>query len=254
MKLGTTSEDTGGAGDTIKPYISRGELQLIMCTTNDEYTKYVASDKAFARRFHQIMIHEPTDVDLHTILEGMLPVETEFFKKDIQNQLIDEVITLSKKYSLDLANPAKAINMLELACAYSKVFEEKKQTVDLADVMQSVKLKYGIYISNDKMSDTKTALFKHLLGQDKALNQICRDLKTVDSGLYDPEKPMYSMLFAGPTGTGKTESAKIIAKHFFGSEKNLIKVNMSEFSTESDVTKLTGSSAGYVGKLHCSLM
>lgn len=201
LKLGTTSEDqSGGAGDTIKPYISRGELQLIMCTTNDEYTKDVASDKAFARRFHQIMVHEPDDKDLHEILEGVLPVETEFFKKSIQEQLIDEVIVLSKKYSLDLANPAKAINMLELACAYSKVFEEKKQIVDLNDVRQSVKLKYGIYISNDKMADTRKALFTELLGQDKALDQVCRDLKTVDSGLYDPEKPMFSRLLAGPTG------------------------------------------------------
>lgn len=200
IKLGSGQDDAGGAGDIIKPYITRGELQMIMCTTNEEYTKYILPDKAFSRRFTQVLVQEPTDEDLREILKGMLPVETEYFKKSLQLELIDEIIDLTKKYSLDLANPAKAINMLELACAYSRVFEEKKETVDLHDVIESVKLRYAIYISDEKMKDTKESLFKKLLGQDKALNQVCRDLTVVDKGLYDPEKPMFSMLFAGPTG------------------------------------------------------
>ena len=200
IKLGQGQDDAGGAGDIIKPYITRGELQMIMCTTNEEYTKYILPDKAFARRFTQVLIQEPSEGDLKEILKGILPVENEYFKKELQLELLDEIVELSKKYSLDLSNPAKAINMLELACAYSRVFEEKKQVVDIHDVVESVKLRYAIYISDDKLTETKKALFDKLLGQDKALNQICRDLKIVDKGLYDPEKPMFSMLFAGPTG------------------------------------------------------
>lgn len=247
ITLGSNSEDSGGAGDIIKPYITRGELQMIMCTTNEEYTKYILPDKAFSRRFTQVLVQEPSESDLKEILKGILPVENEYFKKSLQLELVDEIVDLSKKYSLDLSNPAKAINMLELACAYSRVFEEKKQEVDIHDVVESVKLRYAIYISDDKLIETRKALFDKLLGQDKALEKVCRNLKIVDSGLYDPEKPMFSMLFAGPTGTGKTETAKIIAKNYFGSENNLIKINMGEYSTEADVTKLSGSSAGYVG-------
>lgn len=238
---------SGGASDILKPFITRGELQLIMCTTSEEYTKYIAADKAFARRFHQILINEPNEDELREILKGILPVETKFFNKEIQESLLEHVIDLAKKYTLDLANPAKAINMLELACAYSKVFEEKKQMVDVDDVIRSVRLKYNIHISDDKYEDTRRELFSRLLGQDAALNQICRNIKTVEEGLYDPEKPKYSMLFSGPSGTGKTEAAKVIAEKYFGSKDNLIKINMGEYSSEIDVTKLTGSSAGYVG-------
>lgn len=248
LKLGNGSEDSGGgAGDIIKPYVSRGDLQLIMATTNEEYNKYIAPDKAFARRFSNVLVQEPTTEELKTILNHLLPEESKYFKKEIQEELVDEILELSKKYSLELANPAKAINMLELACAYSKVFEEEKKEVNLQDVINSVKLKYSIYISEQKLNDTVKEMKAQILGQDKTIDQITRNLTMVDKGLYDPQKPLMSMLFVGPSGVGKTETAKIIAKNYFGSENNLIKINMSEYSNEVDVTKLTGASSGYVG-------
>ena len=200
LGAGQGSEDAGGCGQLIKPYISRGEIQLIGATTNEEYTKYVLKDKAFARRFHEVKIEEPNKEALRKILEGILPTETEFFKREIQTELVDRVLDLSAKYSLDLANPAKAINMLELACAYSKIFEEKKQIVDLDSVIKSVKLKYNIYISNNKLTDTDKELHKVLLGQDKALSQVLRNLKIIDRGIVDKTKPLMSMLLCGPTG------------------------------------------------------
>lgn len=248
LKLGNGSEDSGGgAGDIIKPYVSRGDLQLIMATTNEEYNKYIAPDKAFARRFSNVLVQEPTTEELKTILNHLLPEESKYFKKEIQEELVDEILELSKKYSLELANPAKAINMLELACAYSKVFEEEKKEVNLQDVINSVKLKYSIYISEQKLNDTVREMKAQILGQEKTIDQITRNLTMVDKGLYDPQKPLMSMLFVGPSGVGKTETAKIIAKNYFGSENNLIKINMSEYSNEVDVTKLTGASSGYVG-------
>lgn len=248
LKLGNGSEDSGGgAGDIIKPYVSRGDLQLIMATTNEEYNKYIAPDKAFARRFSNVLVQEPTTEELKTILTHLLPEESKYFKKEIQEELVDEILELSKKYSLELANPAKAINMLELACAYSKVFEEEKKEVNLQDVINSVKLKYSIYISEQKLNDTVREMKAQILGQEKTIDQITRNLTMVDKGLYDPQKPLMSMLFVGPSGVGKTETAKIIAKNYFGSENNLIKINMSEYSNEVDVTKLTGASSGYVG-------
>ena len=248
LKLGNGSEDSGGgAGDIIKPYVSRGDLQLIMATTNEEYNKYIAPDKAFARRFSNVLVQEPTTDELKTILNHLLPEESKYFKKEIQEELVDEILELSKKYSLELANPAKAINMLELACAYSKVFEEEKKEVNLQDVINSVKLKYSIYISEQKLNDTVREMKAQILGQEKTIDQITRNLTMVDKGLYDPQKPLMSMLFVGPSGVGKTETAKIIAKNYFGSENNLIKINMSEYSNEVDVTKLTGASSGYVG-------
>lgn len=227
--------------------MTKGQIQVIGCTTAEEYTKYILPDKAFASRFHEVKINEPTKEATKKILEGILPVETEYFKKDIQNELLDKVIELSDKYALDQANPRKAINMLELACAYCRVFEEKRQKVDVEDVINSIKLRYNIYISKNKLSDTRKGLFERLLGQDNALNQVLRNLQIVDAEITDPERPCLSMLFCGPTGTGKTETCKIIAKYFYGSEEDLVKVNMGEYSTEQDVSKLSGSAPGLVG-------
>lgn len=249
--LGGSTDGAQSAGNILKPYITRGDIQLIGCTTNEEYTKYILSDKAFASRFHEIKIEEPTKEATKKILEGILPIETEFFKKEIQEELIDKIIELSAKYTLDQANPRKSINMLELACAYSKVFEEKRENVNIDDIIESIKLKYNIYISKDKLTDTKNGLFEKLLGQDDALNQVLRDLKIVHYNITDIERPSLSVMLCGPTGTGKTETAKIIAKYFFGSEDNLVKINMGEYSAEMDVSKLTGASTGYVGKICC---
>lgn len=194
------AEGAAGAGDLLKPYITRGELQIIGATTDEEYTKNLLPDKAFISRFHEIKINEPTREETKQILIGLLPVETKFFNKEIQMELLDKVIDMSMKYTLEQANPRKAINMLELACAYCKVFEDNKQIVNVDDVIESVRLRYNIYISKDKMADTKRELFKELLGQDDALNQVLRNLEMVERGITDIERPALSMLLCGPTG------------------------------------------------------
>lgn len=236
-----------GAGNIIKPYISRGEVQIIGATTNEEYIKYVVPDKAFASRFHEIKISEPSREETKEILYGVLPEESTYFKKEIQENMVDSILDLSEKYSLEYANPRKAINMLELACSYAKVFEEKNEVVNVEDIIGSIRLKYNIFISDDKVNATNEDLHKVLLGQDKALSQVVKDLKIVDRGITDNDKPLLSMLLCGPTGTGKTETAKIIAKNFFGNEDNLVKINCGEYSQEIDVSKLTGSAPGYAG-------
>lgn len=200
VDLGGTSDGSVSAGNILKPYISRGEVQLILATTNEEYTQYILPEKAFKRRFHEIKISEPTREETIQILKGLVPTESQFFNREIQDDLIEKVVTLSNKYTLDEANPAKSINMLELACAYALVFVENRQQVVVDDVIESVKLKYDVYLSEEKYSDTKRELFKELLGQDDALNQVCRNLRAVEKGLCDPTKPLYSMLFCGPTG------------------------------------------------------
>ena len=247
LNLGAGSDGSQSAGNMIKPFITRGEIQLVGCTTSEEYTKYMLSDKAFARRFHKILIQEPSREDTIEILKGILPVETKYFDRECQNDLLERIVDLSDSYTLDQANPAKSINMLELAFAYTKVFTDKGQPVDLDSVMNSVKMRYNVYISKDKLEDTRKELFKTLLGQDKPLNQILKDLKLVDLGIVDKDRPLYSVLLAGPSGTGKTEACKIIAKNYFGSEENLIKIECGSLSDSMASTALTGSKPGYVG-------
>lgn len=246
VKLGD-SEGAASAGNIIKPYITRGELQMIWATTDSEYSKFIDKDKALARRFHKINVSEPSKEETREILKGVIPSLEEFFNKKASEELVDKIIDISEKYTLDQANPAKAINALELAFANSKVFNEDGEIVFNDDILNSIKLKYDINISENKTADTEKELNDFLLGQEGPLNKVVNNLRFVEKGLVDLEKPLISMIFAGPTGVGKTETAKIIANQFFGSEKNLIKVNMGEYSTEMDVTKIIGSSPGYVG-------
>jgi ATP-dependent Clp protease ATP-binding subunit ClpA len=245
-KLGD-AEGAASAGNIFKPFITRGEVQMIWATTTDEYQKHIDKDKALARRFHKVNISEPSKEETHSILVGILPSVEEFFKKKGSKDLVDKVLEFAEKYTLDQANPAKAINMLELAFANSKVFNEDGQIVFTKDVMDSIKLKYDINISDTKSDDTALELKSAILGQEEPLQKIVNNLRFIENGLVDLEKPLLSMIFAGPTGVGKTETAKIMAKKYFGSEKNLIKINMGEYGTEMDVTKITGSAPGYVG-------
>lgn len=248
VSMGNNGEDeSNNAAQILKPFISNGDLQIIGCTTSEEYTKSFLKDKAFKRRFQQIKISEPNKEETLEILKGLLPVESKYFGKDIQEELIEKIILLSNKYTLDECNPAKSIILLESACAYSKIFENKKEMVDVDDVIECVRIRYDIKINKDQYKTTETELKSTLLGQDKALDKILENLKLVDMGLCDPQRPMGSFILAGPSGTGKTEACKIIAKNFFGSENALVKINMGEYSSEIDVTKIKGASAGYVG-------
>lgn len=247
MESGGSAEGSQSVGQMLKPFLTRGDIQMIAATTNEEYTKYITKDKAFASRFHEVKIAEPSRKAVKAILEGLMPVESEYFKKEIQMELIERILDMAEMYSLDQANPRKSINMLELACAYSRVFEEEKRVVDVNDVIDSIRLRYNIYISENKVDDTKEELFKVLLGQDNALNQVVRNLRMVDAGITDIDRPAMSMLLAGPTGTGKTETCKIIAERYFGSEDCLVKVACGEYSDSLAASKLTGASAGYVG-------
>lgn len=247
VKMGDGTEGASNVGNLIKPYLSNGEIQVIGATTDDEYSKHIENEKAFASRFHKLLIKEPTKEEVIEILKALLPVETEFFKKNVQEELCARIAKMSYQYTLDKANPRKAIMMLEDACAYARVFEEQKTDVDLESVIESVKIKYNVYITETKYSDTRKALFDKLLSQEDALNQVCKGLYLVDKGIVDPERPLLSLILAGPTGTGKTETCKLIAKHFFGSENALVKLNMSQYRDEASASKINGANPGYVG-------
>ena len=245
-KLGD-ADGASSAGNILKPFITRGELQMIWATTDDEYQKHIDKDKALARRFHKVNISEPTEKETLEILRGITPSLEAFFGKKASPELIEKVAKYSTKYTIDQANPAKAINMYELAFANSKVFNENNEVVFTKDILDAIKLKYDIVISENKTASTEEKLRSFILGQDEVLTKVLANLKFIERGLVDIEKPLISMIFAGPTGVGKTETSKIIAEQFCGSEKNLIKINMGEYGTEMDVTKITGSSPGYIG-------
>jgi ATP-dependent Clp protease ATP-binding subunit ClpA len=199
VKLGD-AEGAASGGNILKPYITRGELQMIWTTTDDEYQKHISKDKALERRFHKVNISEPSRDETYQILKGVQPDIEEYFGKKGADDLIKKVLDYSEKYTLDQANPAKAINMLELAFANSTVFNEEGEAVFTDDVRHAIKVKYDINISDNKTEATAKELKRVLLGQEKPLNRVIENLRYIERGLVDPEKPLTSMVFAGPTG------------------------------------------------------
>lgn len=247
MKSGAGSDGALDGANILKPYISRGEIQIIGATTQEEYAKYIETDKAMARRFQKILINEPTPEETRQILEGIRPEFDEYFGKKASDQMIDEVMKLCGRYSLDLANPSKAITILDTAYAHSKVFNENNELVLSDDAVEAINLKFNITVKDDRVNATKKALFDQLLGQEEPLNRLVANLKFIDKGLVNKEQPLFSAILCGSTGTGKTASAEIIAEHFFGSKNNLVKINCGEYSEASSVTKITGASPSFVG-------
>ena len=155
--LGGGSDDSQGAGQLLKPYITRGEIQLIGATTA-EYVKHILPDKAFASRFHEIKIDEPTKAATKEILIGLLPVETEFFNKEIQMDLLDKVIELSNKYSLDQI-PERQLICLSLLVHIPEYLSRISRLL-MSMTLSILKLRYNIYISENKLSDTREGLFQ----------------------------------------------------------------------------------------------
>ncbi len=121
---------------------------------------------------------------------------------------------------------------------------------DIADVISSWT---GIPVSkvsqseNDKLKNLEENLHKRVIGQDEAVSAVAKAIKRSRMGLKDPNKPIGSFLFLGPTGVGKTELSKALAENLFGSEDALIRIDMSEYMEPHSVAKLIGSPPGYVG-------
>lgn len=235
------------AANIIKPYLSRGDIQVIGATTNDEFNEYLEKDKAISRRFVKVLVEEPNKEETIQIMKETLEVNEIFFEREMQDELVSKIYDLSLQYNMHSANPDKALTMLESAFAYSKVCKANNKEVVIDDVIESIRVQFNINMSDTKVKDTKMELEKNVLGQDEPLKEVLNYLNMIELNIVDPEKPKCNLLFAGPSGTGKTFTAKLIAKNFTGSERNLVVVEGSQLQQETAVNYLFGSDPGYVG-------
>ncbi len=233
----------------LKPALC-GELSVIGATTFDEYTKYIERDPAFERRFTKIVVPEMTVDETNDLLKRKKEGLEKHFHLSISADAIPLSTDLSVRYLPDGFLPDKAIDLLEEACA--KAVTEKKKRVTDDDVRYVLSERTGIPTSKLTSEERKSALCleeelkKRVMGQPEAIEKTASAIRRTYAGLKDESRP-YSFLFIGPTGVGKTETAKTLAEVLFGSEKELIRFDMSEFSEKNSVAKLIGSPPGYVG-------
>lgn len=301
------------ASNILKPFLSRGEIQIIGATTREEYRKRIEKDAALERRFQPVVIEEPSVVQTVSMLRGLRDRYEIYHGITISDEAIEAAAKLSDRYVNDRFLPDKAIDLMDEASAklrltqvikkethlgklegrvselgqekenalikgnmdlvFSILEEEKSAKEELkkerkkwqnkqkkndqvlteAHIAEVVAKWTKIPVSRLEKDETKrlkkleSILHERVVGQEEAVDAVARAVRRGRVGLKDPKRPIGSFLFLGPTGVGKTELSKALAEAVFGSEKDMIRVDMSEYMEKQSVSKMVGSPPGYVG-------
>jgi ATP-dependent Clp protease ATP-binding subunit ClpC len=303
------AEGAMDAGNILKPALARGKIQVIGATTTAEYTKHIEKDAALERRFQPIQVPETTPVETLAILKGLRKHYEEFHNVSVSDEVLEDTVTLAKRYINDRYMPDKAIDLLDETSAHLRV-DKGKTSPDVRKLQKELKLVNGRIEdavdaenyekaaefkqrasqikeqlkeleSNDKTAKALTItsddiaevvarmtgvpvtkvirseakyllalerkLGRHIIGQEEAVTAVSKAVRRNRVGIGSGKRPIGSFIFLGPTGVGKTELARVLAREFLGSEEALVKIDMSEFSERHNVSRLVGAPAGYVG-------
>lgn len=238
------------AANILKPYLTRGKIRFIGATTLDEYKKYFEKDRALSRRFQPVNVPEPSEEEAIEILNGLKDYYEEYHGVTYTEDAIEAAVRLSAKYINDRYLPDKAIDIIDEAGAMLTMREYETTTVDKELVEKVIgkiaKIPAETVSSDDKakLKNLSTELHEKVYGQDQAIDAVVRTIKRHRAGFSEGNKPIASLLFVGPTGTGKTYIAQNLAD-VMGIP--LIKYDMSEYMEAHSVAKLIGAPAGYVG-------
>ena len=250
---GRSSEGGPDASNILKPYLESGKLSFIGATTHDEYNKKIAKDNAIVRRFQTVDIQEPSIDEAIKIIYGLQPTFQRFHKVIYKKEALEYAVKASAKYITDRKLPDKAIDLIDEAGAYmevhptenrSRIYVTRKNIETVLQKVCKIQAEALIEDNNKSIATLKENILKSVYGQNKAVDEVTNAVMMAKAGLTDENKPMASLLFVGPTGVGKTEVARVLAKEL-GVE--LVRFDMSEYIEKHSVAKLIGSPAGYVG-------
>ena len=247
---GSASNSANDLANMMKPALSKGNIKVVASTTWEEYRKHFEKDRALMRRFQRITVDEPTQEVTLQILKGIKKYYEGFHNVKIKDDALQAAIKLSVKYQTDKKLPDKAIDLIDLACsrfnlklADERVITEREIQYELAKVVQMPEEVVSEQES-DNLATLQTKLQDEVFGQDLAVQEVVDKIMVAQAGLKSENKPIGSFVFMGPTGCGKTETAKSLAKHL---GTKLLRFDMSEYQEKHSISKLIGSPPGYVG-------
>ena len=243
------------AASILKPMLARGEIQLIGATTPEEYRKTIQKDSALERRFGRVMVEEPTPTAAETILAGLMPRYERYHGVAIPSTAIHAAVELSVRYLPGRYLPDKAIDLLDEAAAARRIAENssEKKALTPADIARVVSKASGVpaervgEAERERLAQLEQRLAAEVIGQPRAVASVAAAIRRSRTGLRENNRPIGAMLFLGPTGVGKTQLARTLAKGWFGSEKALLRFDMSEYMERHTVARLIGAPTGYVG-------
>jgi len=244
-------DSSNDLANMLKPALAKGNIKVVASTTWDEYRKHFEKDRALMRRFQRVTIDEPSAETTVEILRGIKKYYEDFHGSEITEEAVQAAVKLSVKYQADKKLPDKAIDLIDVACSRFKVKDQTENKVVTEESIQ-FELSKMVNIPEEQVAERETENLANLennlkgsvFGQDEAIEAIVDKILVSQAGLKPDDKPIGSFVFMGPTGTGKTETAKQLAKHL-GVE--LVRFDMSEFQEKHSVAKFIGAPPGYVG-------
>jgi len=247
---GSASNGANDLSNMMKPALSKGNIKVVASTTWEEYRKHFEKDRALMRRFQRITVDEPTEEMTLQILKGIKKYYEGFHNVKIRDDALQASIKLSVKYQTDKKLPDKAIDLIDVACsrfnlklADERIIGEREIQFELAKMVNMPEEQVAEQESENLVS-LQTRIETEVYGQDIAIQEIVDKIFVAQAGLKSPTKPIGSFVFMGPTGTGKTETAKALAKNL---GVKLLRFDMSEYQEKHSISKLIGSPPGYVG-------
>ena len=250
---GRGSDGSLDASNMLKQYLEAGDIRFIGSTTYEEYNRYMSKSKSITRRFQQIDIKEPSEEETIKILEGLQYKYNKYHGVTYRKDALEYAVRASAKYISNRCLPDKAIDLIDEAGAYLEVHpvEYRQRSYVTKAIIQQILTKVCKIDAaaikdenNDSLATLRQRILDKIYGQDKAVDKVVEAVMMAKAGLVDDDKPMASLLFVGPTGVGKTEVVRVLAKEL-GIE--LVRFDMSEYTEKHTVAKLIGSPAGYVG-------
>jgi ATP-dependent Clp protease ATP-binding subunit ClpA len=259
MIMGAGSAGSGGMdiANLLKPALQKGNLRCIGSTTYEEYREKFEKDKALNRRFHKVDIAEPSVEDAKRIVRAAIPAYELFHELVFEKQAMDGAVDLTHQYWHNRQLPDKAFDVLDAAAARQQLLpqEDRKSIISLDEVRYEVAKMTRIPVDQlvltkdseykkEKPVDIEAVVKKKVFGQDDAITRLADSIYIAKAGLKDPQKPVGCYLFTGPTGVGKTETAKQLSEAM---SMELVRFDMSEYQESHSVAKLIGAPPGYVG-------
>jgi ATP-dependent Clp protease ATP-binding subunit ClpA len=247
---GSAGGNSNDMSNMLKPALGKGTIKVVASTTWEEFRKHFEKDRALMRRFQRVVVNEPNEATAIKIIKGLKKYYEKYHGVKITNQAIIDSVKYSIKYMTDKKLPDKAIDLIDCACARFKVRDEEAGIVDHDEIVFEVAKIANLPIDqvaakeNKNLASLEKNMRGKVYGQEKAIEILLDKIFIAQAGLKSINRPIGNFLFVGPTGVGKTETAKQLAQHM---SVELVRFDMSEFQEQHSVAKFIGAPPGYVG-------